>query len=155
MKTAFKKWGVLCAITTVALTAYAANVHLVGDASISDDGTTVTVCGKIAGLGNADVKLTLVGEGTTTVACVNPAGKIAPGNATEVLVGATRTIPSTQIKNGSLNFCLTTKAPGCRRARSCGCPNNNWTATITDVDFSSLVLIVEQNGEVVLNSDLL
>ncbi len=44
--------------------------------------------------------------------------------------------------------------PRAATAKACGCPNNNWSATITDVDFTSLTLIVEQGGRVVLRTTI-
>src|SRR5205814_9790067 len=137
--------GIIISIVAV-FTLYAASVHLKHELTLTDNGTTATVCGALAGLGNGDVTLTIAGPATTSVICINPAGNFAPGNPGDVVVGATETIPSTEIKNGNLSFCITTTAPVCASARECGCPNDNWTATVTDVAFSSLTLVVEQGG---------
>jgi hypothetical protein len=144
--------GVLTTITAV--TVYAANVHLKGRPTLSDNGTTATACATLTGLGNQDLTITLVGEGTETVRCTNPAGNFAPGNPGSVTVEGQTTIPSNQIKNGTVTFCVTTTAPTCQSAKECGCPNNNWTGTVTDVDFTDLALVVEQGGKVVLVQDV-
>jgi|SRR6266498_2737248 len=135
-----------------AIAVYAANVHLKGEPSFTDNGTTATVCATLAGLGNGDLTVTLVGSGTETVVCTNPAGNFAPGNPGGVTVGGTTTVPASEIKNGTVHFCVTTTAPVCQSAKDCGCPNDNWTGTVTDVDFTSLTLVVEQGGEVVLTT---
>ena len=157
MKSNIAKWagllGIIISIAAV-ITLYAASVHLKGQVTLTDNGTTATVCGALAGLGNGDVTLTLTGTGTTSVTCTNPAGNFAPGNAGDVSVGATQTIPATEIKNGNVSFCITTTAPACSSARDCGCPNDNWTATVTDVAFSSMTLVVEQGGQVVLTTQV-
>jgi len=133
---------------------YAANVHFKGSPSMSDNGVTASVCGRLTGLGNGDLTLTLSGTGTTTTACVNPAGNFAPGNPGDVSVSGVANILATSIKNGTVTFCVTTVAPECSNAKECGCPNNNWAATITDVDFTSLTLTVVQNGKIVLQTSL-
>ena len=151
------KWvatSIAGALILTAITAYAANVHLKGRPTFNDDGTTATVCATLTGLGNQDLTVTLVGEGTETVACTNPAGNFAPGNPGSVTVEGQTTIPSSQIKNGTVTFCVTTTAPTCQSAKQCGCPNNNWTGTVTDVNFTDLVLVVEQGGRVVLMQDV-
>ena len=145
--------GVVAVLTTLSLgilVVHAANVHLKGALSSTDNGTTDTVCGRLTGLGNGDLTISLVGSGTRSSSCLNPAGNFAPGNPGEILVSGVTTIPSTEIKNGNVSFCVTTDQPVCQTAKSCGCPNNNWTATITDVAFTSLTLTVEQGGKVVL-----
>jgi hypothetical protein len=151
------KWAGIIAgimVATTAITVYAANVHLKGKATFADNGTTATVCATLTGLGNQDLTITLVGEGTETVACTNPAGNFAPGNPGSVTVEGQTTIPSSQIKNGTVTFCVTTTGPTCQSAKDCGCPNNNWTGTVTDVDFTDLALVVEQGGKVVLIQDV-
>lgn len=147
------KWaGAFVVLVGIAVTAYAASVHLKGRLTFTDNGTTATVCCSLAGLGNGDVTITLAGAGTTTVGCTNPDGHIAPGNAEEIAVTGTTSIPADQIKNGNVTFCVTTEAPTCDSARDCGCPNDNWSAAITDVSFGDMMMIVEQGGKVVLKT---
>jgi hypothetical protein len=155
MKIKIRKWTGLFVAGVLGLTVvtvFAANVHLKGQPTIKDNGTTATVCATLTGVGNQDLTVTLIGSGTETTACVNPAGNFAPGNPGEIVVGGTTTIPSSQIKNGTVKFCVTTEAPTCQNATDCGCPNNRWTGTVTDVSFTSLMLVVEQGGKVVLST---
>ena len=123
-----------------------ASPHYVVDPTITDNGTTLTASGSVAGLGNADVTVILDASGFGLVICTNPAGKVAPGQTQEVNVSGKQTI--TDVKNGRVNFSVTTVAP---TAGPDACPNPKWKATITDVQFNSATLIVQQGGETVLS----
>lgn len=144
----------LAAIVSTTGLLYAANVQLKKSVTptFTDQGLTAQYCAALTGLGNGDVTITLIASGETTVQCVNPAGKIAPGHGAEVVTMGQTSIPSTQIKNGNVSFCVTTETPDNPSAKEAGCPNNNWTAYITDVDFTGATLIVEQGGKVVLRT---
>jgi hypothetical protein len=133
--------------------AYAANVHFKrGSPTFHDLGTTLEACFKLAGLGNGDVTITLNASGFATTTCTNPAGNTAPGqNKTPVSSTGQTSIPSTQIKNGTLSACVTTTAPEAPTPREAGCPNNNWSTSLQDVEFTSAEIIVEQGGKVVLD----
>jgi hypothetical protein len=48
-------------------------------------------------------------------------------------------------------FCVGTEQPPAISGKEGGCPNNNWSATITDIAFSGFTITVEQNGVVVLS----
>lgn len=122
-----------------------ANPHFVVDPVFTDRGTTLTASGSVAGLGNEDVTVVLNAQGTATIVCRNPAGHIAPGQTRDVDVSGSQTI--TDVKNGRVNFNVTTVAP---QAPADACPNRKWTARVTNVDFNSATLIVQQGGEDVL-----
>jgi hypothetical protein len=134
--------------------AHAASVHFKGSTTptFSDQGTTLQSCFCLAGLGNADVTITVKTTGTATTLCTNQGGTAAPGqNKVPVKPSATQTFPATEIKNGNLCACLTTPAPPNPTAKQAGCPNNNWTASITDVTFATAEVVVVQSGKVVLD----
>lgn len=130
---------------------FAANVHLIDDPAIEDNGNTLTVCYKLAGLGNQDITVTLTTTGEATAQCVSPGGNLAPGqNKVPVTSTVSQTIRASSIKNGSVSICQTTKNPGIVSSRAAGCPNNNWLAKVIDIEFTSATITVVQGGRVVL-----
>ena len=131
---------------------YAASVHFKGGApTFSDQGTTLKTCFSLAGLGNGDVTITVTTTGTATTLCTNQGGNTAPGqNKTPVKPSGQVTIPSTEIKNGNLTACVTTAPPPAPSATEAGCPNSNWSTSLTDVQFATATVTVTQGGQTVL-----
>ena len=143
-------WSVLAlmALALAAVPALAANPHFLSGPTFRDNGTTVTVSGTIAGLGNQDVTVQVLATGNATVTCTNPAGNVAPGQTQEVTTSGQQT--GIETKNGKATFSVTTlPPPQPTNAKAAGCPNNKWTATITDVDFTSATINVFQGGMLV------
>ena len=134
---------------------YAANVHLKGEPTITDNGNTLTVCAALAGLGNQDITITLTTTGEATAECVSPGGNLAPGqNKVPVTSTVSQTIRARSIKNGTVTFCQTTRNPGIVSSRAAGCPNNNWLARVIDIEFTSATLTVVQGGRIVLRETI-
>ncbi|HEV3473583.1 MAG TPA: hypothetical protein VG408_10375 [Actinomycetota bacterium] len=145
------------AVSAVALlaptAALAANVHFVSGPTFTDNGTTLTTTGKLAGIGNEDLRVTVSVTGIATkITCTNPGGNQAPGqNKPGVTASGTQTISRDEIKNGSVRISVTTLEPAQLTPKQAGCPNNRWTAEIDDVDFTSATITVVQGGETVFN----
>jgi|SwirhirootsSR3_FD_contig_31_8205843_length_780_multi_5_in_0_out_0_1 hypothetical protein len=115
--------------------ALAQSGHFVGDVTCEDLGTQVQCCGKVAGLGSTPTfRITVEGaDATASVTCTNPAGNVAPGQSfTFDATGTTGDIPVP--RNGQYRFCTSTAAPS---APAGSCPNPKWTATVTDVEFTT------------------
>jgi len=134
----------LCAVVLMAGPAHAAVVFHAGP-TFTDLGTTLNVTGNVSGLGNDDLTATLTATGTADVTCTNPAGNVAPGQRTSVTTTGTQS--DIEVKNGRATFSVTTAEPG-PLDPAVVCPNRKWTATITDVDFTSATLKLIQNDVV-------
>jgi len=140
------------ALTVVAVPALAANPHFVVGPTFTDNGTSLSASGSIAGLGNKDVTIVLSATGTASITCTNKGGNVAPGQSKTVTT--TGSVSNLRPENGRVNFTVTT-APatlgsGQGNQKYQGCPNGNWTPTITDVEFTSATLSVYQGGRLVL-----
>jgi hypothetical protein len=157
-KTQMRKLGIIAVLALMvtalaAVPALAANVHFVGTPKFTDNGLTLSSTGKLAGLGNEDLRITLTATGTPTATCTNPAGATQPPgqNPAEVTVSGSQNVSASSIKNGTFTFNVKTAGPVSPIPGAPDCPNARWTETITDVTFTSATITVEQPpGTVVL-----
>lgn len=139
---------VLLLVAGVAGPAWAQSVHLKPphqNPTFYDLGLALNTQGQLAGLGNADVLVTLTAAASVTATCTNQGGGEAPGqNPAPITVAGSEAIPASEIKNGTTPFNVTTDAPPSTISGAPGCPNPNWTETIVDLAFTSAILTVEQ-----------
>jgi len=138
--------GVLLSATT----ASASSVHLKGgknaEPTFTDEGLSLPAAGELSGLGNGDVLVTLTATADVTATCSNPGNlNQAPGqNPAPITVTGSQAIPASEIKNGNTPFNVVTVAPPAVIPGAPGCPNTQWTETITDLAFTSATITVEQ-----------
>jgi hypothetical protein len=143
----------LVAAVAFPATASAAAPHFKhgGEPSCTISGTaskTTSCSASLAGLGNADVKVTLTTSGSAVYQCQNQGGNTAPGQ-NRVLVGPSVTpviFPADQIKNGNLSFTIanTLTAPATVTGAEAGCPNANWTGVNPVLTVTNVRLVIEQ-----------
>src|SRR5215471_4382970 len=127
--------------------AYAANVHVKAGPFFIDNGLTLTGTGTLAGLGLQDIVVGMTATANPIATCTNPAGQNKPPgqNPAPVSVSATpEAIPASEIKNGNASFSLTTNPPATPVAGAPDCPNSSWTEVITDLQFTSATIMVQQ-----------
>lgn len=121
------------AALSLAAVAFAQSGHFVGTPTCTDIGTQVQCSGKVAGLGGTTFTITVSAQGTASVTCTNPAGNVAPGQSfATATTGSSGPFPTP--RNGSARFTVTSDTP---TAPAGSCPNPKWTATVTDVVFTS------------------
>ena len=119
-----------------------------------DNGLSLEATGALTGLEDQGAEVVLEATGTPRMSCINPSGHQPRGQNKpkkgHVTLTGSQTIPAGEIRNGNATFDLTTTTATERTARELGCPNNKWSATITDVSFTSATISVLQDGNVVL-----
>jgi hypothetical protein len=126
-----------------AATVLAANVHFKakGGPSFTDNGLSLSAAGTLTGLGGGDVVITVTVNNAQPVAtCTNPSGASKPPgqNPARATLTGVEAIPGPEIKNGNLDFNVSTGTPTTPIAGAPDCPNSSWTEDITDVIFFGL-----------------
>jgi hypothetical protein len=135
--------------------AAAANVHFVVEPTVTVDleNFTVDVEGKLAGLGNKDVIVTVEVNGTAEIWLYNPGGNLPAGKNKVPFYSVGQTVVHPDPKNGTVSFSLTVDFSDAIEGTLATAilPKPNWTAVLQDLDVTSVVVTVEQNGKVVLS----
>jgi hypothetical protein len=127
---------VTAAVLALPSVAAAQSGHFVGTQTCTDIGTQVQCSGKVAGLGGTTFTITVSAQGTASVTCTNPAGNVAPGQAFSfTATGSSGPFPTP--RNGQSAYTVRTNAP---TAPAGSCPNPMWTATVTDVAFTTATI---------------
>jgi hypothetical protein len=91
------------------------------------------------------VLITLTAQADVTSTCANKGSNQAPGqNPAPITVSGSQAIPAGEVKNGTVTFNVDTQAPSSTIAGAPDCPNTNWTESITDLGFTSAVIVVQQ-----------
>ena len=127
----------VAAALALAGVAWAQNGHFIHSQTCTDIGTQVRCTGTVAGLGSTKTfRVTVTANGVATVECKNKGGNVAPGQSFSFTTSGTtgnQPVPA----NGSTDYTVTTQQPS---APAGSCPNGGWTATVTDVTFTSATL---------------
>jgi len=136
---------VTLALAAAAVVAFADSPHYVKGPSLVDNGLTATASGKIAGLGNGNVIVTLTfPNATASTLCTNQGGNSAPGQNPAAPVDVSGSKLISRVKNGTITFSVTTDVPPAPSWDVAGCANSNWSASIADIHFGIGTLIVQQ-----------
>jgi hypothetical protein len=124
--------------------ALAQSGHFVGEPTCVDQGTTLRCTGKVAGLGGTTFQIDVAAPGVATVECTNPAGNVAPGQTFSTTTTGTSG-PLATPRNGQFRFNVVTVTP---TAPAGSCPNPQWTATVTDVEFGDATITLREDSTI-------
>jgi hypothetical protein len=117
-------------------------------------GLLLNAIGTLVGIAPAEETIVHIeATGIPIVECSNQGGNRAPGqNPAAITTSGDQTIGLTQItRNGTAGIDVTTVLPQLVYPGSqMGCPNDNWTGTITAIQFTSAVVTVFQDGVLTL-----
>jgi hypothetical protein len=144
-----KRYLLLLAVAAVATLAFspaasAQSGHFVGTPTCTDEGTFLECTGKVAGLGGTTFRIDVSAAGVADVTCTNPGGQVAPGQSFS-FAGAGSTGDQLTPRNGQFRFSVETVSP---TAPAGSCPNPMWTATVTDVHFTTATLTLFEDSTV-------
>ena len=143
----------LVAVIALSATAVlAASLHFVGSPKASlEGGDTLVVTGKVAGLGNQDITVTVEVDGEVVVYCISPSGNRAPGQNKEpfTAVDSQTFVPSA--KNGQFTFTIDVDLSEAIQdaVDAHECPNRNWTKQAGPITLDSAKVTVQQGGQTI------
>jgi hypothetical protein len=138
----------LMALALTAGTAFAAlTFHQGPDLDFS--GASATATFNVSGLGNDPATAQLFVNGTALYTCANKGGNEAPGQNPQPATGASPVVDlNDSEKNGrdSVSVTATLTAPLHIPGKTAGCPNGNWTATLSSLTVTGATLVITYNG---------
>ena|SRR5438874_2935989 len=140
--------ALFAALVLTAQSALAVSVHWKkGSPQFHDNGLTLTESGTVSGVGGGDVLITLSAQANVNATCTNGGTHKPPGrNPAPISVSGSASFPASEIKNGNLDYSVTTNSPGPSVAGAPDCPNTNWTEDINDLAFTSATITVTQGS---------
>ncbi len=101
--------------------------------------------GTVSGIGNTDITMVLDASGIPAITCTNQGGNQVPGQSfPKVSAEGTTALPgnSPLRKNGTSPYGVETQPSAQLTWQQAGCPNSNWTATITFVYWTNATIYV-------------
>jgi hypothetical protein len=126
------------------------NVHLIGEPTVAFNSSTntLTVAGKLAGLGNKDFNIAVNVAGDVNFDVRNPAGNEAPGITKKVNGSTNVTVDKSAIQNGNYNFTITVPI----NVGTVELPNPQWTATFVSATFNVGVVVTQGHDTINLGT---
>src|SRR5262245_58075083 len=117
------------------------HVHPVGDPTVvfNSQTNTLTVAGKLAGLGNKDFNIAATVAGEVNFDVRNPAGNEAPGITKKVNGFTDVTVDKSAIQNGNYNFTIFVPI----NVGTVDLPNPQWTATFVSATFDVSIVVTQ------------
>ena len=106
----------------------------------------LVVATRAGGTSGTTFEITIAAAGIASVECTNPGENVAPGQDTAVDVAGT-TGPQPTPRNGQAQFTIETDEPA-PLPPTPTCPNDQWTANIVDVTFTTATLTLLEDGNV-------
>jgi hypothetical protein len=146
MKRSLSVLFAVIAVLVFATTAAAANPQFRrnGSPTLTDNGSTLSITAAMTGLGNGNLDVDIAWTGTTIGnTCTSPGGNDAPGQNPATPVGGTASFSFAPSKNGNVVISGSTTAPTITPQQA-GCPNGHWSASYTDVVFTSAHVTIDQ-----------
>jgi hypothetical protein len=137
--------------------AWGQNAHFLRGPTITTTENSVCVSGRVAGLGNADLQVSIQITAIATTNCVNPGGNVAPGQGT-VTTTKTASASFKPTTNGNVTFSLcNTVSPSdfpTPTVEEAGCPNGNWTVApirAEDITITGYDVTISHQGQVLFH----
>lgn len=123
--------------------------------TVNFSGSTATATFNISGLGNVPASAQLVLTGYASYTCTNKGGNAAPGQNPAEAQSVSPIHPfseSEQNGRSTITVSGTLTAPATVNAKTAGCPNGGWTASLTSLTVTGATLYIYQPAGTVIYS---